>query len=255
MSIPEIKRDLSFNPDYLSSGENIYTIITSMYVHADFIHLIFNMLFLVFIGLLLEDKIGTLRYAIIYYIGGIIAAITFSFTTGLLIQNVVILGASGGLFGILGAYARLYPRDKFAFFPFPHPLPIYTWALIFLLLSIFATALQLSNSQDTCFLGRIAHLAHVGGLFAGLAIAPLVMKIPGKETKKMRKIDYIALEKIALSDEDKALLERIKSEDEPEVRDAWLEYLLDKAKCPQCGNKMDVKGRNLSCSCGFELRY
>ena len=71
----------------------------------------------------------------------------------------------------------------------------------------------------------------------------------------MTKVDYEALEAIALSEEDKALLEKIKKEDEPEVRDAWLEYLLAKAKCPKCGKNLVVKGRNLSCDCGFELKF
>ncbi len=242
--------DLGFRPQYLFSGEKIYTIITSMYLHVDIIHLLFNMIFLVFIGLLLEEKIGTLRYGIIYYVTGLAAVITYSFTSGILRPDIIVVGASGGLFGILGAYARLYPTDKFAFIPFPYPMPIYTWAFIFLLIAIVATFVP-----GICIFGRIAHLAHVGGLFGGLAIAPLVMKIKTKEKKKMTKVDYEALEKIAITEEDKAMLEKIKKEDEPEIRDAWLEHFLAKAKCPQCGGMMETKGRNLRCTCGYELKF
>ncbi len=249
-SYSPIHRDLGFQPQYLFQGEKIHTILTSMYLHANFIHLLFNMIFLVFIGLLLEEKIGTLRYGLIFYITGVIAVITFSFTTGLPQPGVTVVGASGGLFGILGAYARLYPREKFAFLPFPYPMPIYTWAFIFLLIAILATFVP-----EICFLGNIAHLAHVGGLFGGMIIAPFIMKIPSKEKKKMTKIDYETLEAIALSDEEKTLLENIKKEDEPDVRDAWLEHFLGKAKCPKCGKKFQIKGRNLRCDCGFELRY
>jgi len=248
---PDIKVDLGFKPEYLFSGEKIYTIITSMYIHANVIHLLFNMIFLIFIGLLLEEKIGTLRYGIIYYATGVAAAVTFSFTSGILRPDVIVVGASGGLFGILGAYARLYPTDKFAFFPFPYPMPIYNWAFIFLMIAIVATFVP-----TICIFGNIAHLAHVGGLFAGLVISPLVMKIETKEKKKkMTKVDFQALDAIAVSDEDKALLEKIKKEDEPEVRDAWLEHFLSKARCPHCGGMMDLKGRNLRCTCGFELKY
>ena len=254
-AFPIIKYDLAFDPQNLFTGNELYTLITSMYLHVDFIHLLFNMLFLVFIGLVFEEKVGTIRFAIIYYVTGVLAAITFSVTSGLLQSNVIILGASGGLFGIFGAYARLYPRDKFAFFPFPQPLPIYTWAFIFLLIAIVATFFQLISSQEICFIGRIAHLAHVGGLFAGLAIAPLVMKIKTKEKKKMTSVDYEALEVIAISEDDKALLKKIKLEDEPDIRDAWLEHFLAKAKCPQCGGMMDIKGRTLRCTCGFELKF
>lgn len=247
----EIFDDLGFRPEYLFSGEKIYTIFTSMYLHTNVIHLLFNMIFLAFIGLLLEEKIGTLRYGIIYYFTGFTAVLTFSFTSGILRPEVIVVGASGGLFGILGAYARLYPNDKFAFFPFPVPLPIYTWAFIFLLIAFVATFVP-----GICLFGRVAHLAHVGGLFGGLAIAPLVMRIETKEKrKKMAKVNYNALDILAKTDEEKEILKKIKSEDEPEVRDAWLEHFLEKAKCPQCGNLMEQKGRTLRCTCGFELKY
>jgi membrane associated rhomboid family serine protease len=248
--IPDLNSELGFRPTYLFKVDKIYTIITSMYIHANIIHLLFNMIFLVVIGLLLEEKIGTLRYAIIYYITGFAAVVTYSLTSGLLNPNVILVGASGGLFGILGAYARLYPNDRFAFIPFPYPLPIYTWAFIFLLIAIVATFVQ-----GICFFGNIAHLAHVGGLFAGLIIAPLIMKIKVKEKKKIKKVDFQALEQIAITDDDKALLQKIKKEDEPEVRDAWLEHFLSKARCPHCGGMMGVKGRTLRCTCGFELKY
>ncbi|UCG69815.1 MAG: rhomboid family intramembrane serine protease [Thermoplasmata archaeon] len=246
----EIFDDLGFRPEYLFTGEKIYTIITSMYLHTNVIHLLFNMIFLAFIGLLLEEKIGTLRYGIIYYFTGFTAVLTFSFTSGILRPEVIVVGASGGLFGILGAYARLYPTDKFAFFPFPVPLPIYTWAFIFLLIAIVATFVP-----GICLLGRVAHLAHVGGLFGGLAIAPAVMRIETKEKKKMTKVNYDALDILAQTDEEKEMLKKIKSEDEPEIRDAWLEHFLSKVRCPQCGNIMEQKGRTLKCTCGFELKY
>jgi membrane associated rhomboid family serine protease len=248
--IPEVDSELGFRPEYLFSGQNMYTIITSMYLHADAFHLLFNMIFLAVIGLLFEEKVKTLRYGIIYYITGIAAAITFSLTSGILNPDVIIIGASGGLFGILGAYARLYPNDRFAFFPLPYPLPIFTWAFIFLLIAMVATFVP-----GICIFGRVAHLAHVGGLFAGLAMAPLVMKIKTKEKKKVTRVDLSALEAIAITQEDKELLQRIKSEDEPDIRRAWLEHFLARAKCPRCQKKLEVKGRAIKCECGFQLRF
>jgi membrane associated rhomboid family serine protease len=247
---PEMDKDLAFSPQYLSSVEKIYTVITSMYMHVDVIHLIFNMIFLIIIGLSLEEKIGTKRFGIIYYLAGVIAAITYSFTTGLLRPEVIVMGASGGLYGILGAYARLYPDEKFAFLPFPYPLPIFTWAFIFLLIAIVATFVP-----GICLGGNVAHIAHVGGLFSGLAIAPLIMKIKDKKVKKVTPVNFKALEILAQTEEDKELLEKIRSEDEPEVRDAWLEHFLSKARCPQCGNVMLRKGRTLTCSCGYEIKF
>ena len=247
---PEMDNDLAFNPDYLFTGEKFYTIITSMYMHLDPIHLIFNMIFLLFIGLSLEQKIGTIRYAVIFYATGVIAAITYSFTTGLISQNVIIMGASGGLFGILGAYARLYPNDKFAFLPFPYPLPIFTWAFIFFTIAVVATFVP-----GICFGRNVANIAHVGGLFGGLAIAPLVMKIKDKEKKKITPINFEALRSLAKTEEEKELLEKIKSEDEPDVRKVWLEHFLSKARCPECEGMMQISGRTLKCTCGNEIKF
>ena len=241
--------DLLFSPSYLLTGKNPYSIITHMFVHANLLHFIFNAFALFTLGLYFEEKVGSLRFGIIFFGTGVIAAFLYALGTNFQIRGVV--GASGGLFGIIGAYARLYPRDRFAFFPLPLPLPIYTWAFIF-----FLGSMLLHFVPGLCLIPNVAHLAHVCGLFAGLAIAPLVMKIPEKEKKKrMTKVDYKALEEIAISEEDKALLEKIISEDEPEVRDAWLEHFLEKARCPRCGKKLDVKGRNLNCDCGFALKY
>jgi membrane associated rhomboid family serine protease len=242
--------DLGFRPEYLFSGERIYTIITSMYMHVDAIHLIFNMIFLIIIGLSLEEKMGTKRFALIFYITGVIAAFVYSFTQGLIRSEVIIMGASGGLYGILGAYARLYPNDKFAFLPFPYPLPIFTWAFIFLLIAIVATFVP-----GLCFGGNVAHVAHVGGLFGGLIIAPFVMKVKDKKKKAVRPINFEALRPLAQTHEDKELLRKIESEDEPEVRDAWLEHFLKKARCPQCGGPMELSKRTLKSTCGYEIRF
>lgn len=250
--------DLRLNPNYILGGERLYTVITSMYLHLDVIHLIFNMLFFIFFGLLFEEKVGTLRFGIIFYSSGIIASLLFSVIMGLFRPYYVAVGASGGLAGILGAYGRLFPDDKFAFFPFPQALPIQTWASIFFLLSLVLGFLQVgipTMQNETCCLLRVAHLAHLGGIMTGFMIAPYVMKVPSREKKKIMKVDFKALEALANTEDDKALLEKIKLEDEPEVRDAWLEYFLKKARCPQCGGVMVIKGRTIKCTCGFEVKY
>lgn len=246
----EMNNDLAFDPEYLFTGNKIYTIITSMYMHLDPIHLVFNMIFLLFIGLSLEEKIGTIRFAVIFYVTGIAAAVTYSFTTGLIHENVIIMGASGGLFGVLGAYARLYPTDKFAFLPFPYPLPIFTWAFIFFLFAVVATFVP-----GICFGRNVANIAHVGGLFSGLAIAPLVMKIKDKEKKKIAPINFEALTPLARTEEEKELLKQIMTEDEPDVRKVWLEHFLSKARCPECGGLMQISQRTLKCTCGKQIRF
>lgn len=249
VSLSNVNLDLAFRPSYLVSGKNLYTLVTYMFVHGNWMHFIFNAIAMAFLGMLFEEKIGTLRFGVLFFATGIISAILYGIATNFKVGGVV--GASGAIFGILGAWARLYPGEKVAFFPIPYPLPIHTWVLLFFIGSVF-----LHFAPEVCFVPNIAHLGHAFGIVVGLFIAPLIMKIPGKERqKKMIKINYEALNVLAQSEEEKELLEKIKSEDEPEVRDAWLEHFLEKVRCPQCEGTLDIKGRTLKCTCGFEVRY
>jgi membrane associated rhomboid family serine protease len=244
-----IYRDLAFNPANLKTGTNLYQVITSEFVHNSPLHLIFNVLALAMLGLRFEEKVEALRYGIIFFVSGALATVLFALTSNF--QPAYLVGASGGLFGIMGAYARLYPREKFMFFPIMVPLPIFTWTFLLIIISILFHFVP-----DLCLLPDVAHIAHVEGAFVGLAIAPLVMKIESKEKKKkLKPVDFKALETLAKSDEEKELLAKIKSEDEPEVRDAWLEHFLTKAKCPQCGGNFEIRGRTLKSTCGYEIKY
>ncbi|MFQ6060525.1 MAG: rhomboid family intramembrane serine protease, partial [Thermoplasmata archaeon] len=100
--------DLAFQPVHLENPANLYTLFTSMFLHASFLHLIFNMIALIFIGPLLEEKIGAMRFATIYVLTGITGTLAF----GIIHLNdiAIVLGASGAISGILGAFAALYPR-------------------------------------------------------------------------------------------------------------------------------------------------
>lgn len=244
-----IYRDLAFNPGDMRNGINLYQVITHEFIHNSPLHLIFNVLALATLGLRFEEKVGALRYGIIFFVSGALATILYALTTNF--QPAFLVGASGGLFGIMGAYARLYPQEKFMFFPIMVPMPIFTWTFILILVSILFHFVP-----DLCLLPDVAHLAHVEGAFVGLAIAPLVMKIESKEKKKkLKPIDFKVLESLAKSEEEKELLVKIRSEDEPEVRDAWLEHFLKKARCPQCGGNFEIRGRTLKSTCGFEIKY
>jgi membrane associated rhomboid family serine protease len=245
----EIYRDLAFNPRLFRNGENLYSLVTNLFVHSNPMHLIFNVLALVFLGMSFEEKVGPLRYGIIFFATGMIANVLYAFTSNF--AGGYLVGASGGLFGIMGAYSRLYPREKFMFFPIMVPLPIFTWTFLFIIFSIL-----FHFAPDLCLIPDVAHIAHVEGAFAGLLIAPLVMKIETKDKKKrIAPIDISALEALARTEEEKELLEKIKSEDEPDVRKAWVEHFLKKVRCPQCGGYMQVSGRTLRCTCGNEIKF
>jgi membrane associated rhomboid family serine protease len=150
-------------------------ILTSMFLHASWMHLIFNMWALYIFGDNIEDYLGHFRYLLFYLLTGIFAAALHIFMNPN--STVPSVGASGAIAGVMGAYFILYPSARvltlvpFFFIFFIH-LP--AWVVLgfwFLgqFLSGAATAIAYS-SQTT---GGIAFWAHVGGFVSGVAIIKL----------------------------------------------------------------------------------
>ncbi|OYT40308.1 MAG: rhomboid family intramembrane serine protease, partial [Desulfurococcales archaeon ex4484_58] len=123
----DAQRRLAIVPASIVRGENLWTLITAMFVHADIFHLIGNMLFLFFFGGSVESAMGYRNYLVFYILCGLsatlfhILSITFVpteylFTTYTLNPWVTpVLGASGAISGVLGAYLIYYPRSRITF--------------------------------------------------------------------------------------------------------------------------------------------
>jgi len=214
-------------------------------MHANMMHLLFNLIALIFIGMMLEGRIGTFRFFAIYFLTGIIATLVFGLVyfkyTGLL------LGASGAISGILGALGRLYPYQRvtmfFGFGILPN-MPIYVLVIIFLLIETFLAFMRADH---------IAHIAHISGVVSGFLIAPLIAKM------EMKKVDVKAratgLEPLATTPELKEILDRIKTEDDVNVRKAWVERFYSRVTCPNCGKGLSTKRKSLYCeSCGWKTQ-
>lgn len=219
-----ITDELGFSPHDLVDPSRAYTILTSMYTHAGMGHLFFNLLGLIVIGVVFEQKIGTRPYILLYILTGICGSLAFAALrwTG---PNVIAVGASGAIFGILGGFARLFPRERFMFFPFPVALPI--WALVagYLVLQL----LLIPTAPD------VAVEAHIGGLIAGVLLAPLVVRLPAPQGKVKMAASAPNLRKLATTTELKSMLKRIEDESVPDVKQAWIDHFISKARCPQCG--------------------
>lgn len=152
---------VALKPSNFFSGKNLWTIFTSMFIHANPFHLFANMFSLLFLGNFLERIIGKKRFAFIYFVSGIVAALFFVFFA-LLIRsefNVYAVGASGAIFGIIGVIVILTPKLRVFVFPIPFPIPMFIAALIALfglwIISIFA-GLPIGNT------------AHLGGFVSGV---------------------------------------------------------------------------------------
>jgi membrane associated rhomboid family serine protease len=240
-----VEIELGFRPVYLQTGQDLYTIFTSMFVHAGIYHIFANMLFLFLFGLPLEERIGKNKVLIIYLAAGVL---------GLLLQSAVmwgsyaiIIGASGAISGLVGALFILFPRDKLT-------LPLFI--IILPNVPVWAAALAFFASQLPFVLGMgasgVAYAAHLGGFLAGMALGLLLGK--AQKAKKAVKFKDEGLEPLATTPELKSALEKIKGEKQDDIRKAWLEYFAQRARCPKCGSNFLYKGDKLVSDCGYEVK-
>jgi membrane associated rhomboid family serine protease len=153
-------------------GANILTILTSMFMHGGLFHILGNMWILWIFGDNVEDYLGHLSYLIFYLICGVAAAITDIALTPT--SNVPMIGASGAIAGVMGAYFLLYPRAKvltWVIFIFFWWLPAWIWLGFWFLGQFFDTVGMASSAHHQT--GGIAVAAHVGGFVTGLILIKL----------------------------------------------------------------------------------
>lgn len=135
--------------------ERPWTILTSMFAHGSFEHILFNMLALFMFGLVLEQRLGSAKFVFLYLLAGIIGSVGFMLLND---PQSSALGASGAIFGIFGALAYLVPNMRvYIYFM---PVPMWVAGILYALISIFGIGGE-----------GIAHSAHLLGLIGGLAIA------------------------------------------------------------------------------------
>ncbi|MXZ44528.1 MAG: rhomboid family intramembrane serine protease [Gammaproteobacteria bacterium] len=152
-----------------------YTLITHMFLHGGWGHIFFNMLFLWIFGDNIENALGRVRFVIFYLLCGLVAAGAEMLTN--LGSTVPMVGASGAISGVLGAYILLHPRARIRVLLFFF-IPIETPA-VFILGSYFLIQLMygLFGGAD-----NIAYWAHIGGFLAGLALVNFMKKREQKFT-------------------------------------------------------------------------
>ena len=142
-----------FVPAYAFSRP--WTFVTSIFLHADFSHIFFNMFALLIFGIFLESKVSGKTFLIIFFLSGIIG--NFGYMLTALGSTTPGLGASGAIYGILGTLAVIAPLATvfIGFFPMPMIFAAFVWGITEFL-GLFAP-------------GYIAHGAHLAGLFVGIA--------------------------------------------------------------------------------------
>ena len=174
----EIEHRFVMVPEEVIHGRQLYTLFTSMFMHAGWFHLLGNMLFLYVFGDNIEDAFGHAGYLVFYIISGLVASLahivsiffapfigslvgisnTLSLTAG-------VVGASGAISGVLGAYIVLYPKAKIValVFYFILPVPAIVFLGFWFIMQWFYGFFDIS--------GGVAYWAHIGGFIAGMILA------------------------------------------------------------------------------------
>jgi len=175
-----LRMQLMSLPTSILAGEGLgaLSLITSAFLHANWSHLIGNMLFLIFFARKLEDLLGPIKFGLFYLVcifvsgvGSVLGEAALPFTQG----TIPSLGASGAVMGVMGAYLFLYPEQRIrtlvmVFIPIPFVLRMPAW--VFILYTVLGDILRGWLQQEFETMEMIYNLvgsfAHVGGVIAGL---------------------------------------------------------------------------------------
>lgn len=245
----DVVKDLMFRTDSLTDYTKYYTFITHMFLHADALHILMNMLVLYLMGVPFEERVGTKNFVILYFITGILGAITDSIISSYTGDHHGGIGASGAIFGIMGAFATLYPKDEipmFLGFIFLQRVPVYLATIV---LAVTETAYLFAAKVD-----NIGHLVHISSLVYGVFLSVLIVRDIMEDNKKG--FNSEALRILIKNEKTEEIYKRIKDEEEMDVAEAWISHLVENCECPECGKKLEKKGKIIKCTtCDFQVIY
>ena len=168
-SIPQLAFDFSI-------GQQIVSFVSFMFLHGDFWHLLGNMWSLYIFGDNVEDRMGPLRYLIFYLLCGLASGLSHMLFN--LYSQLPIIGASGAIAGIMGAYFILHPRSKILtlipifFIPYFIEIPAYFFLGIWFVLQFINAAVSHGG------ISGIAWWAHIGGFVFGIILLMLFLLLP-----------------------------------------------------------------------------
>ena len=158
-------------------GGEALTLLSSMFLHGGWGHLLGNMLYLWIFGDNVEDRMGPLRFLFFYLAAGAAAGLAHIYSQP--DSTIPTVGASGAVAGVLGAYLVLYPKARVLTLLPTFPMAMAEIPAVFFLgvwfvFQLFSGALQLSISRGS---GGVAFLAHIGGFLAGVVFGVMAARL------------------------------------------------------------------------------
>jgi membrane associated rhomboid family serine protease len=148
-------------------GADFLTLFTSMFMHAGWVHLGGNMLYLWIFGDNVEDRFGHMKFTIFYLLCGLAATFAqLAFSVGSKVPN---LGASGAIAGVLAGYVLLFPQGKIRVLQGQQVVQVPALIVIglWIVLQFFSGIGSIAQTADT---GGVAYMAHIGGFIAGFVL-------------------------------------------------------------------------------------
>ncbi|HEY2526103.1 MAG TPA: rhomboid family intramembrane serine protease [Candidatus Binataceae bacterium] len=152
-----------------------FTVLTSMFIHGGVGHVAGNMLYLFIFGPAVEERTGASHYLSFYLLSGIASAAA---TVAMAPQSMVpVIGASGAIAGILGAYFILYPSGSILTFfpPFFFRVPAVLYLIFWFAAQLYS---GIASGAAPSMMGGVAWWAHVGGFLFGVAAGPIAVRPP-----------------------------------------------------------------------------
>jgi membrane associated rhomboid family serine protease len=154
-------------PSFVLSGY-VYQLFTYMFVHGSFNHLLFNMLSLLIFGAMVEKRIGSKEFLLFYLLTGFFSGLASFISYYLAGTNVILVGASGAIYGVLLMFAVFFPYSVifvFGIIPVRAPILVILYAIIELSSHVLGRG------------GNVAHLTHLSGLVFGYLYCRIRMRI------------------------------------------------------------------------------
>jgi len=158
-----------------SEGQGaLVTLLTSTFLHAGWLHLLSNLLYLTVFGLPVERRVGSARFSLLYLVSAVVGSL--SYLVAQPTSQTPAVGASGAIAGVIAAHLVLYPGATLGsvapvlFLSVVESTPTLLLLLLWLATQVFSSVASLTTSTG------IAWWAHVGGFAAGLVLAPLLRK-------------------------------------------------------------------------------
>jgi rhomboid family protein len=177
--------------EYFTTAQQVFSLISFMFLHGGFWHILGNMWSLYIFGDNVEDRLGPIRYALFYLLCGIASGLSHLFLN--LNSNLPTIGASGAIAGVMGAYFLLHPKSRILtlipifFIPYFINIPAYVFLGLWFLLQFISAA----ASQGVG--GGIAWWAHIGGFIFGMVLLKLFAALP--ETGMSRRMRQLTVKR------------------------------------------------------------